>query len=38
VDDVRHDLDAVLDEAVRALGLARPLSLSVRVRRPGRKG
>ncbi|MGC0332859.1 hypothetical protein RKD23_005849 [Streptomyces sp. SAI-170] len=38
VDDVRQDLDAVLDEAVRALGLARPLSLSVRVRRPGRKG
>lgn len=38
VDDVRQDLDAVLDEAVRALGLARPLVLSVRVRRPGRKG
>ncbi|MET9735245.1 DUF6286 domain-containing protein [Streptomyces sp. NPDC006458] len=38
LDEVRQDLDAVLDEAVRALGLARPLALSVRVRRPGRKG
>ncbi|MFE1439780.1 DUF6286 domain-containing protein [Streptomyces sp. NPDC058739] len=38
LEEVRQDLDAVLDEAVRALGLARPLALSVRVRRPGRKG
>jgi predicted membrane chloride channel (bestrophin family) len=38
LDDVRQDLDAVLQEAVRALGLARPLALSVHVRRPGRKG
>ncbi|PPS75146.1 MULTISPECIES: DUF6286 domain-containing protein [Streptomyces] len=38
VDDVRTDLDAVLADAVRGLGLSRPPSLSVRVRRPGRKG
>lgn len=38
LDDVRTDLDAVLTDAVRGLGLARPPSLSVRVRRPGRKG
>ncbi|MFI6036716.1 DUF6286 domain-containing protein [Streptomyces sp. NPDC051315] len=38
VDDVRADLDAVLGDAVRGLGLARPPALSVRVRRPGRKG
>ncbi|MFJ5778490.1 DUF6286 domain-containing protein [Streptomyces sp. NPDC093094] len=38
LDDVRQDLDSVLAEAVRALGLARPLALSVQVRRPGRKG
>jgi hypothetical protein len=38
LDDVRADLDAVLGEAIRALGLARPPALSVRVRRPGRKG
>jgi hypothetical protein len=37
-DDVRADLDAVLDDAVRGLGLARPPRLSLRVRRPGRKG
>jgi hypothetical protein len=28
----------VLGDAVRGLGLARPPALSVRVRRPGRKG
>ncbi|MFJ7334083.1 DUF6286 domain-containing protein [Streptomyces sp. NPDC101110] len=38
VDDVRTDLDAVLADAVRGLGLSRAPSLSVRVRRPGRKG
>ncbi|WP_432053905.1 DUF6286 domain-containing protein [Streptomyces sp. bgisy022] len=38
LDDVRHDLDLVLAEAVRGLGLARPPALSLRVRRPGRKG
>ncbi|MFE8987527.1 DUF6286 domain-containing protein [Streptomyces collinus] len=38
LDDVRNDLDAVLADAVRGLGLSRPPSLSVRVRRPGRKG
>ncbi|MEU1082741.1 DUF6286 domain-containing protein [Streptomyces sp. NPDC005908] len=38
VDDVRADLTAVLDEALRGLGLARPSTLSLRVRRPGRKG
>ncbi|MFF7750207.1 DUF6286 domain-containing protein [Streptomyces sp. NPDC007971] len=38
LDDVHADLDTVLDEAVRGLGLTRPPALSVRVRRPGRKG
>ncbi|MGC3003122.1 DUF6286 domain-containing protein, partial [Streptomyces sp. G35A] len=38
LDDVRADLDAVLGDAVRGLGLARPPALSVHVRRPGRKG
>ncbi|GGV79070.1 DUF6286 domain-containing protein [Streptomyces griseoloalbus] len=38
LDDVQADLDAVLDDAVRGLGLARPPTLSLRVRRPGRKG
>ncbi|MFI7496938.1 DUF6286 domain-containing protein [Streptomyces sp. NPDC049687] len=38
LDDVRADLDAVLQDAVRGLGLTRPLALSVRVRRPGKKG
>ncbi|MEV5440381.1 DUF6286 domain-containing protein [Streptomyces sp. NPDC052682] len=38
LDDVRADLDTVLAEAVRGLGLARPPALSVHVRRPGRKG
>ncbi|MFD7691134.1 DUF6286 domain-containing protein [Streptomyces sp. NPDC059781] len=37
-DDVRTDLTAVLEAAVAGLGLARPPSLSLRVRRPGRKG
>ncbi|MFJ9737855.1 DUF6286 domain-containing protein [Streptomyces sp. NPDC101166] len=38
LDDVRADLDAVLGDAIRGLGLARPPALSVRVRRLGRKG
>ncbi|GAA1430098.1 DUF6286 domain-containing protein [Streptomyces thermospinosisporus] len=38
LDEVHDDLDAVLTEAVRGLGLARPPALSVRVRRSGRKG
>jgi hypothetical protein len=38
LDDVRADLDDVLTEAVRGLGLDRPPALSVHVRRPGRKG
>lgn len=38
LDDVRADLDAALADAVRGLGLSRPPALSVRVRRPGRKG
>ncbi|MEU9559502.1 DUF6286 domain-containing protein [Streptomyces fumanus] len=38
LDDVRTELDAVLTDTVRGLGLARPPKLSVRVRRPGRKG
>ncbi|MEY9990326.1 hypothetical protein ABIE67_002358 [Streptomyces sp. V4I8] len=38
LDDVRADLDATLADAIRGLGLARPPSLSVHVRRPGRKG
>jgi hypothetical protein len=37
LDDVHADLDAVLTDAVRGLGLARPPALRVRVRRPGRK-
>ncbi|MYS89247.1 MULTISPECIES: DUF6286 domain-containing protein [Streptomyces] len=37
LDEVRTDLDAVLTDAIRGLGLSRPPSLSVRVRRPGRK-
>ncbi|OSZ57013.1 hypothetical protein OQI_29715 [Streptomyces pharetrae CZA14] len=37
-DDVRAELDAVLAEAIAALGLARPPRLSVRVRRSERKG
>ncbi|MFJ4559678.1 DUF6286 domain-containing protein [Streptomyces massasporeus] len=38
LDDVHTELDDVLADAVRGLGLSRPPSLSVRVRRPGRKG
>jgi hypothetical protein len=38
LDEVRADLDATLGGAITALGLARPPALSVRVRRPGRKG
>ncbi|MET9134468.1 DUF6286 domain-containing protein [Streptomyces antibioticus] len=38
LDDVRGDLDGILTEAIRGLGLTRPLALSVRVRRPGKKG
>jgi hypothetical protein len=38
LDDVRTDLDAVLADAVRGLGLSKVPSPSVRVRRPGRKG
>ncbi|WP_108934363.1 DUF6286 domain-containing protein [Streptomyces ardesiacus] len=38
LDDVRADLDGVLDDAVRGLGLARPPAVSLRVKRPGRKG
>ncbi|MET9775831.1 DUF6286 domain-containing protein [Streptomyces sp. NPDC006367] len=37
VDDVRADLDEVLGDTVRGLGLARPPAVSVRVARPGRK-
>ncbi|MFF3535133.1 DUF6286 domain-containing protein [Streptomyces sp. NPDC002466] len=38
LDDVRADLDTVLGAAVGELGLARPPSLSVHVRRPAKKG
>ncbi|CAM5709480.1 hypothetical protein SFUMM280S_08100 [Streptomyces fumanus] len=38
MDNIRTDLDAVLTDTVRGLGLARPPKLSVRVRQPGRKG
>ncbi|MFF2203217.1 DUF6286 domain-containing protein [Streptomyces sp. NPDC058145] len=38
LDEVRADLDTVLTDAVRGLGLSRPPALSVDVRRPGRKG
>lgn len=38
LDDVHAELDAALGEAIRGLGLARPPALSVRVRRPGKKG
>ncbi|MDN3021184.1 DUF6286 domain-containing protein [Streptomyces sp. S.PB5] len=38
LDDVQADLEATLAEAVGGLGLARPPALSVRVRRPGKKG
>lgn len=35
--DVRADLNATLDDAIRGLGLTHPPALSVHVRRPGRK-
>ncbi|MFD4952321.1 DUF6286 domain-containing protein [Streptomyces sp. NPDC058451] len=38
LEEVRADLDTVLTEAVRGLGLTRPHALTVRVTRPGRKG
>ncbi|MXM63167.1 hypothetical protein GR925_06805 [Streptomyces sp. HUCO-GS316] len=38
LDDVHGDLDSVLTEAIRALGLSRPLALTVHVARTGRKG
>ncbi len=38
LDEVRADLDATLADAIRGLGLSRPPSLSVHVRRLGRKG
>ncbi|MEH0469354.1 DUF6286 domain-containing protein [Streptomyces sp. B21-097] len=38
LDDVHADLDTVLTDAIRGLGLARPPRLSVHVRRPGKKG
>ncbi|MFE7751444.1 DUF6286 domain-containing protein [Streptomyces sp. NPDC057428] len=38
LDDIRTDLDTVLGQAVRDLGLARQPGLSVRVRRPAKKG
>ncbi|MFD3524599.1 DUF6286 domain-containing protein [Streptomyces sp. NPDC058653] len=38
LDDVRKDLDATLGGAVGQLGLAKPPSLSVRVRRPKKTG
>ncbi|WP_329215993.1 DUF6286 domain-containing protein [Streptomyces sp. NBC_01485] len=38
LDDVHDDLEAVLTDAVRGLGLTRPPALSVQVRRPGKKG
>ncbi|WP_019545530.1 DUF6286 domain-containing protein [Streptomyces sulphureus] len=37
LDLVRADVDAALDEGIRQLGLDRPLSLSVRVRRPAKR-
>ncbi|MDW4905924.1 DUF6286 domain-containing protein [Streptomyces sp. ADMS] len=37
LDDVRADLDGVLADAIRSLGLSRTPTLSVRVARPGRK-
>ncbi|MGA5021664.1 DUF6286 domain-containing protein [Streptomyces griseoincarnatus] len=38
LDDVREDLTAVLEGAIRGLGVARPSPLTLHVRRPGRKG
>ncbi|WP_328482709.1 DUF6286 domain-containing protein [Streptomyces sp. NBC_00377] len=37
LEDVRADLDAVLDDAIRGLGLVRPLNLTLHVRRPAKK-
>jgi uncharacterized protein DUF6286 len=38
LDDVREDLDVALAGGIGQLGLAKPPSLSVRVRRPNKKG
>ncbi|MER5358159.1 DUF6286 domain-containing protein [Streptomyces sp. NPDC002785] len=38
LDDVRADLDTALGTGIKELGLARPPSLSVQVRRPAKKG
>ncbi|MFE6731219.1 DUF6286 domain-containing protein [Streptomyces californicus] len=38
LDDVREDLNSVLEKAVRELGLARAPALSVHVHRPPKKG
>ncbi|MFD3653717.1 DUF6286 domain-containing protein [Streptomyces sp. 24-1644] len=38
LDDVRADLDSVLGTGIKELGLAKPPSLSVHVRRPAKKG
>ncbi|MFI6062276.1 DUF6286 domain-containing protein [Streptomyces sp. NPDC051286] len=38
LDDVRADLDTVLGAGIEELGLAKPPSLSVYVRRPAKKG
>lgn len=38
LDDVKAELDTVLRTAISEMGLARPLGLSVRVRRPAKKG
>jgi hypothetical protein len=37
LDEVRADLDSVLDHGIGELGLARPLALSVHVRRPEKR-
>jgi hypothetical protein len=38
LDEVRADLDSVLADGIRGLGVSRRPALAVRVRRPGRKG
>ncbi|MET9084728.1 DUF6286 domain-containing protein [Streptomyces sp. NPDC004237] len=38
LDEVRADLDAALNDAIRGLGLAHPPKLTLLVLRPGRKG
>ncbi|MFD8819679.1 DUF6286 domain-containing protein [Streptomyces sp. NPDC059627] len=38
LDEVRGDLEASLTDAIRAMGLARPPTLTLHVIRPGRKG